>query len=74
MLINRSCESKQRNGHDVQAEQKMGESLGRSGKPTQHRALLSTPTVYTTSNWHDKLGSRDTHEKRGQGKAPHLLP
>ncbi|CAL5228156.1 g11236 [Coccomyxa viridis] len=50
---------------DAQAEQRMGESPGRSGGPTQHRALLhSTPMVYYTG---DSLGARGWNEQRGQG-------
>ncbi|CAL5228154.1 g11234 [Coccomyxa viridis] len=51
----------------IEAEQRMGESLGRSGGPTQHRALLMTPMVYTTPYWSDELDLRITPEKRGQG-------
>ena len=70
MLTNRACMLKQQREMDAQAEQRMGESLGRSGGPTQHRALLhSTPMVYYTG---DSLGARGWNEQRGQGKA--LLP
>ena len=70
MLADGSHKLRQQGGPGVQAEQRMGESLGRSGGPTQHRALLMTPMVYTTPYWSDELDLRITPKKRGQGK-PH---
>lgn len=59
----------------AQDEQRMGESLGRSGGvPTQRRALLMTPMVYRTSYDSENLGMRLWSDHRGQGRARLLHP
>ena len=74
MLADGSHKLRQQVGRVCRLSRGWVNPLGRSGGPTQHRALLMTPMVYTTPYWSDELDLRIRLKREAKASHTSSIP